>query len=212
MRPTDPIKVEVTTSDPWPGRTSSSTSRTSFTKRYERAGSHRCDAQFAFLVDPGRWGSANERLEGFAGAGRSDVWSSWIQGTPDGALLLRRSQSATDTRFADPPEVRAALGGPAPVRATEVRVRARRGAWGRNINADDIRPHGAPNVMDGEAALHKYSDVPLIVGQAPPAARTCCEIPRLSDEFGPERFDRRPIQLNTTFRLRRECRAAAAAG
>jgi hypothetical protein len=113
MRPTDPIKVEVVTSDLLAGPHIIKHIKDSFTKRYKDAGVPVADdAQFAFLIDPGRMGVQRTsvwRLS-LVQAGQT-LWTSWIHGTPDGALLLSSEPVGHETRFADPPEVRAALAG-----------------------------------------------------------------------------------------------------
>ena len=57
------------------------------------------------------------------------LWTSWIHGTPEGALLLSAEPPGTDTRFADPPEVRTALAGLLQLEPPEVRVRPGRRTW-----------------------------------------------------------------------------------
>ncbi len=39
------------------------------------------------------------------------IWNCWVHGTPAGALLLSSEPTGTETRFADPPEIRTALAG-----------------------------------------------------------------------------------------------------
>ncbi|QDT52845.1 hypothetical protein Pan44_08580 [Caulifigura coniformis] len=109
-RPTDPIQIQVITSD-LTGPHVINHIKETFAQRYTAAGaSVTDDAPFAFTIDPGSMGVQRTSVwkVSLMQAG-SPVWSSWIKGTPTGALLLASEPGGT--AFADPPEVRSALAG-----------------------------------------------------------------------------------------------------
>jgi hypothetical protein len=112
MRPSDPIKVEVVTSD-LNGPHIIKRVKETLTKRYADAGMPVSDtSQFALLVDPGKTGVLKTSVwkVSLVQAGQT-LWTSWIHGTPEGALLLSAEPPGMATHFADPPEVRTALAG-----------------------------------------------------------------------------------------------------
>ena len=112
MRPSDPIRVDVVTAD-LTGPHIIKHVKETFVKRYTDAGVKVADdASFALVIDPGRAGVLRTSVwkVSLLQAG-STLWVSWIHGTPEGALLMSTEPVGTETRFADPPEVRAALAG-----------------------------------------------------------------------------------------------------
>ncbi|HVJ67031.1 MAG TPA: hypothetical protein VM510_03545 [Caulifigura sp.] len=112
FKPGDSVKVDVATTD-FAGPHIIKHVKEAFTKRYQSAGMKIADdAQIAFMIDPGRMGAPRTSVwkVSLLQAGQT-VWVGWIQGTPEGSLLLANEPAGTETRFADPPEVRAALAG-----------------------------------------------------------------------------------------------------
>jgi len=108
--PTDPIQIKVVTSD-LTGPHIIKHIKETFAKRYAAAGAAVTDdAPFVFAVEPGSMGVQRTSVWKVSLLqGGSPVWSSWIHGTRNGALLL--ASEPAGTAFADPPEVRAALAG-----------------------------------------------------------------------------------------------------
>ncbi len=112
LRPTDSIRVDVVTAD-LAGPHIIKYVKDAFTRRYRDAGMTVAeDAQFAFVIDPGRMGVLRTSVwkVSLLQAGQT-LWVGWIHGTSDGAVLLSTEPTGTGTRFADPPEVRTALAG-----------------------------------------------------------------------------------------------------
>jgi hypothetical protein len=112
MRPTDPIKVEVLSTD-IAGMNIVKRIKETISKRYADAGVPVSEtASFALMVDPGRLGVMRTSVwrVSILQAGQT-MWSSWVHGTPEGALLLSSEPAGTATQFPDPPEVRTALAG-----------------------------------------------------------------------------------------------------
>ena len=113
MRPSDQIRVDVVTSD-LTGPHIIRRIKETFNKRFTDAGMPTSEmAQFSLVIDPGQMGVMRTSVwkVSLVQAGGQPLWTSWIHGTPDGALLLSAEPPGTHTRFADPPEVRTALAG-----------------------------------------------------------------------------------------------------